>query len=67
MITKLKHHNRCDVQIVFSKHSQHHAQLECCDAQCKRKSKWIQWLGVQDTQQLRRLGIPVRIDQESST
>ena len=66
-ITKLKHHDRCDVQIVFGRSFHHHAHLECCDVNCKRKKKWIQWLGPDDTDQLRSMGIPVVTNRQHHT
>lgn len=59
MITKLKHHDNCEVQIVFGLSPYHHAHLECCDPKCKHKRRWIQWLNPSDTDELRYMGIPV--------
>jgi len=65
-ITKLTRHNNCKVQIVFGLSWMHHAHLECCDPSCKLKKKWIQWLGPEDTDVLRDMGIPVVANRDYS-
>jgi hypothetical protein len=59
MITKLKHHDKCDVKIVIGYNLHHYAHLECCDSNCKRKSRWIQWINYDDSKTLKKLGVPV--------
>lgn len=60
MITKLKYHENCDVQIVIGYNWRHYAHLECCDPKCKRKKRWIQWLNGDDLEFLKTLGVPVK-------
>lgn len=57
-ITRLKYHNNCEVQIVFGLSLNHYAHLECVNENCKYKS-WIQWLNADDTDHMRKLGVPV--------
>lgn len=58
MITKLKHHDSCEVQIIFGLSNYHTAHLECVDPKCKRKSKFVQWLSHETADNLKELGIP---------
>lgn len=58
-ITRLKHHDRCEVKIVFGQSNYHTAHLECCDSKCKRKNKFIQWLSHETVDDLKALGLPV--------
>lgn len=56
-ITKLKHHDNCDCQIVFGKSDYHTAHLECVDKKCN-KPKWIQWLSHATADELKSIGVP---------
>ena len=47
MITKLKHHDLCPVEVVILNNKPHYAQLRC-----KRHNKHIQWLSEQDCKEL---------------
>lgn len=64
MITKLTKHDNCDVQIVFGQSLYHTAHLECCDANCTHKTKWIQWISGDAVDALRQMGLPVVIDRD---
>lgn len=57
MITKLTHHDNCDVYVQLERWNQrnHYASLHC-----KKHSVWIQWLNKWDVQSLKDLGIEVR-------
>jgi hypothetical protein len=57
-ITKLKHHNKCECQIVFGRSDYHCAHLECVDKKCTRKNKWIQWLSHATADELKSMGVP---------
>jgi hypothetical protein len=58
MITKITKHDKCQVRIVLGYSHVHYAHLECCDPKCKRKKKFIQWIGARDHQYLEKIGIP---------
>lgn len=59
-VTKLKHHDKCEVQIVTGYSWNHLAHLECCDANCKHKTRWIQWINGKYMNSLIALGVPVK-------
>jgi hypothetical protein len=46
-ITKLKHHDRCPVEVIILNNKPHYAQLRCA-----RHDKHIQWLSKEDTKKL---------------
>lgn len=50
MITKLKYHDRCSVAVEWLDPSEnmHYAKLQCVDKNCKRKTKFVQWLSLDD-------------------
>jgi hypothetical protein len=51
-ITKLKHHNDCNVIMYLKVHKKHYAALFC-----KHHNTWIQWLSRHDYKRLRSLGV----------
>jgi len=57
MITRLKHHDRCEVyvQLEYYRKIGHYASLHC-----KHHNKWIQWLHKWDVDSLRELGVEVK-------
>ena len=57
MITKLKHHDKCEVYVQLERYNLtgHYASL-----QCKNHNKWIQWLHKWDVDSLIELGIEIR-------
>ena len=52
-------HDNCSVQIVVKGSSIHYAYLECCDLDCKRKQKHIQWISKHDAEFLEGQGVSV--------
>lgn len=56
-ITKLTHHNNCDVYVQLERYSKigHYASLHC-----KNHNTWIQWLHKWDVDSLRDLGVKIK-------
>jgi len=61
-ITPHTYHDDCNVQIVFGRSQFHYAHLECCDTNCTRKKKFIQWINADTADQIRSQGVPVITD-----
>ena len=59
-ITRLKHHDRCTVHVVFGRSHYHTAHLECVDSRCTRKNKFIQWVSHATADELKLLGVKSR-------
>ena len=61
MITKLNYHDQCSVAVEWldPNTNMHHAKLLCTDDRCKRKSRFVQWLNLDDAFELtEQLNIP---------
>ena len=57
MITRLKHHDHCEVYVQLERYKRtgHYASLQCKDC-----NTWIQWLHKQDVERVKQLGVPVQ-------
>lgn len=57
MITKLKHHDKCNVYVQLERWNKigHYASLHCAD-----HDTWIQWLSKWDAEKLSDIGVQVK-------